>query len=255
VTAPPDAGLLPTYALRLADDLLINAQRLSEFITRGPELEEELAIANVALDNLGVAQQLYEYVSEMEGALRSADQIAFLRSEREFTNCLLVEQPHADFADVMGRQFFLDAWHCELWPALESSVDSTLAALAAKAAKEARYHFRHSAGWVIRLGDGTAESAARMQRAVNTLWKFTGELTTGDHIDREAAGAGIGVDPVNLRESWMRRVGEMLDEAGLTAPDDPYQATGGRDGRHTEHLGHLLAEMQFMQRAYPGMEW
>ncbi len=255
MTAPPDAGLLPTYALRLADDLLINAQRLSEFITHGPELEEELAIANVALDNLGVAQQLYEYVSEVEGSVRSADQIAFLRSEREFTNCLLVEQPHTDFADVMARQFFLDAWHCELWPALEASIDGTLAAVAAKAAKEARYHFRHSAGWVIRLGDGTAESAARMQRAVNTLWKFTGELTMGDHIDEEAAGAGIGVAPANLREAWMRRVGEMLDEAGLTAPDDPYQATGGRDGRHTEHLGHLLAEMQFMQRAYPGMEW
>jgi ring-1,2-phenylacetyl-CoA epoxidase subunit PaaC len=211
VTAPPDAGLLSTCVLRLADDLLINAQRLSEFMTRGPELEEELAIANIALDNLGVAQQLYEYVSKLEGAVRSADEIAFLRSEREFTNCLLVEQPHDDFADVMARQFFLDAWHCELWPALESSAD--------------------------------------------TLWKFTGELTAGDPIDRESAAAGIGVDPAVLRDSWRQRVGEMLDEAGLAVPDDPYQATGGRTGRHTEHLGHLLAEMQFMQRAYPGMEW
>lgn len=255
MTAPPDAGLLPTYALRLADDLLINAQRLSEFITRGPELEEELAIANTALDNLGVAQQLYEYVSELEGAVRSADDIAFLRSEREFTNCLLVEQPHGDFADVMGRQFFLDAWHCELWPALQSSSDERLAAIAAKAAMEARYHFRHSAGWVIRLGDGTEESARRMQRAVNTLWQFTGELITGDEVDRSAAAEGIGVDPSRLSASWRQRVGEMLDEARLTIPDDPYQALGGRAGRHTEHLGHLLAEMQFMQRAYPGMEW
>lgn len=255
MTAPPDTGLLSIYAVRLADDLLINAQRLGEFLTRGPELEEELAIANIALDNLGVAQQLYEYVSKLEGSIRSADEIAFLRSEREFTNCLLVEQPHNDFADVMARQFFLDAWHCELWPALESSADSVLAAVAARAAREARYHFRHSAGWVIRLGDGTEESSARMQRAICTLWKFTGELTAGDELDHEAATAGIGVEPAALRDSWQQRVGEMLDEAGLAVPDDPYQATGGRAGRHTEHLGHLLAEMQFMQRAYPGMEW
>ena len=254
MTAPPATEVRAAYALRLADDLLINAQRLSEFITRGPELEEELAIANTALDNLGVAQQLYEYVSEMEGGARSTDEIAFLRSERQFTNCLLVEQPHSDFADVMGRQFFLDAWHCELWPALESSSDITLGAVAARAAREARYHFRHSAGWVIRLGDGTVESAARMQRAVNTLWKFTGELTTADEIDATIAGE-IGTEPAELRAAWQRRVGEMLDEANLTVPDDPYQATGGRLGKHTEHLGHLLAEMQFMQRAYPGMEW
>jgi ring-1,2-phenylacetyl-CoA epoxidase subunit PaaC len=127
--------------------------------------------------------------------------------------------------------------------------------VAAKAAKEARYHFRHSAGWVIRLGDGTEESAARMQRAVNMLWKFTGELTTGDELDRRASDEGVGVDPAVLGAAWQQRVGEMLDEAGLMVPADPYQATGGRTGRHTEHLGHLLAEMQFMQRAYPGMEW
>lgn len=254
MTAPSTVELLSTYTLRLADDLLINAQRLSEFITRGPELEEELAIANTALDNLGVAQQLYEYASTLEGGARSADNIAFLRSEREFTNCLLVEQPHSDFADVMGRQFFLDAWHCELWPALESSPDATLSAVAARAGREARYHFRHSAGWVIRLGDGTAESAERMQRAVNTLWEFTGELTTADEIDSDVVDAA-GVDPADLLAAWQRRVGEMLDEANLTVPDDPYQASGGRSGKHTEHLGHLLAEMQFMQRAYPGMEW
>jgi ring-1,2-phenylacetyl-CoA epoxidase subunit PaaC len=255
VTAAAAGGVLPTYALRLADDLLINAQRLGEFMTRGPELEEELAIANIALDNLGVAQQLYEYVSDLEDGARSADDIAFLRAEREFTNCLLVEQPHDDFADVMARQFFLDGWHCELWPALQSSLDDTLAAVAARAAKEARYHFRHSAGWVIRLGDGTEESAARMQRAVDTLWKFTGELTAGDEVDRAAAAEGSGVDPAELQMAWQQRVGEMLDEANLNVPVDPYQATGGRHGRHTEHLGHLLAEMQFMQRAYPGMEW
>lgn len=249
------ANLLPTYVLRMADDLLINAQRLSEYVTNGPELEEELAIANTALDNLGVAQQLYEYAAGLDGGTQTADDLAFLRSEREFTNCLLVEQPHRDFADVMARQFFLDAWHCVLWPALEESADATLAAIAAKASKEARYHFRHSSGWIVRLGDGTVESNRRIQRAIDTLWRFTGELAAGDEIDAEAAAAGFGAAAPALQESWRRRIDEMLDEATLTVPEDPYQAAGGRSGRHTEHLGHLLAEMQFMQRAYPGMTW
>ena len=244
---------LSTYVLRMADDLLINAQRLSEYITNGPELEEELAVANTALDNLGVAQQLYEYAAGLNGT--TPDDLAFLRSEREFTNCLLVEQPHRDFADVMARQFFLDAWHCELWPALESSTDPTLAAVAAKASKEARYHFRHSSGWIVRLGDGTDESKRRIQRAIDALWRFTGELGAADDVDTHAAEAGYGVPLAELEASWRRRVDEMLDEATLTVPEDPFQATGGRAGNHTEHLGHLLAEMQFMQRAYPGMAW
>jgi len=249
------ADVLVSYVLRLADDVLINAQRLSEYITNGPELEEELAVANTALDNLGVAHQLYEYAARLDDSHRTADDLAFLRSEREFTNCLLVEQPHRDFADVMARQFFLDAWHCELWPALEASGDATLAAIAAKASKEARYHFRHSSGWLIRLGDGTDESNHRIQRAVDALWRFTGELTATDDIDVQAAARGFGVEAGALRESWQRRVEEMLDEATLRIPADPYQASGGRIGKHTEHLGHLLAEMQFMQRAYPGLLW
>lgn len=253
--AATTSDVLSAYLLRMADDLLVNAQRLSEYMTNGPELEEELAIANTALDNLGVAQQLYEYAASVGGGERTVDDLAFLRSEREFTNCLLVEQPHRDFADVMARQFFLDAWHCELWPALEASADEMLAAIAAKASKEARYHFRHSSGWVVRLGDGTAESHQRIQRAVDGLWRFTSELAKGDAVDDTAAAAGFGVDMAALEDSWRRRVAEMLDEATLTTPEDPYQATGGREGKHTEHLGHLLAEMQFMQRAYPGMEW
>jgi ring-1,2-phenylacetyl-CoA epoxidase subunit PaaC len=241
--------------LRLADDLLINAQRLSEYITHAPELEEELAIANTALDNLGVAQQLYEYAAALANDGRSADDLAFLRSEREYTNALLVEQPHCDFADVMVRQFLLDAFHLELWPALTSSTDVTLASIAAKAAMEARYHFRHSSSWVIRLGDGTAESSMRAQRALDTMWRFAGELVSPDGLAAQIGRAGLGPDPADLAPGWQRRVAAVVAEATLQIPDDPYQATGGRAGHHTEHLGHLLSDMQFMQRAYPGMTW
>jgi len=244
-----------TYVLRLADDLLINSQRLAEFVTNGPELEEELAIANVSLDNLGVAHALYDYAAELGGVEQTADDLAFLRDEREFLNCLLVEQPHRDFADVMVRQFLLDAWHLVLWPALSSSADERLAAVAAKAAKEARYHFRHSASWIIRLGDGTEESRRRAQRAVHGLWRFAGELLLADQVDFDVATAGVGVSPQELSEAWRREVLSVLDEATLVVPEDPFVAEGGRQGRHTEHLGHLLAEMQYMQRAYPGMQW
>ena len=244
-----------TYVLRLADDLLINSQRLAEYVTNGPELEEELAVANVSLDNLGVAHALYDYAAELGDADETADDLAFLRDEREFVNCLLVEQPHRDFADVMVRQFFLDAWHLVLWPALEASTDETVAAVAAKASKEARYHFRHSSNWVIRLGDGTAESQNRAQRAVNSLWRFAGELLVADDVDAEAAASGVGVSPDDLADAWRREVTSVLREATLHIPDDPFVAIGGRRGRHTEHLGHLLAEMQYMQRAYPGMQW
>ncbi|NND01461.1 MAG: phenylacetate-CoA oxygenase subunit PaaC [Acidimicrobiia bacterium] len=243
------------YILRLADDLLVDAQRLAEFVTHGPELEEELAVANVSLDNLGVAQALYSYVAELTDGDQTADDLAFMRDERQFVNCLLVEQPHRDFADVMVRQFFLDAWHLILWPALESSSDELLAAVAAKAAKEARYHFRHSSSWVVRLGDGTAESKLRAQRAVDDLWRFAGELLLADEVDAEAAATGIGISPDSLADAWRSEVISVLGEATLRVPDDPFVAEGGRSGRHTEHLGHLLAEMQYMQRAYPGMQW
>lgn len=255
MTTLAKTDVLRNYALRLADDLLINSQRLGEYITNAPELEEELAIANVALDNLGVAKQLYGYVAELTDGAFTADDLAFLRSEREFVNCLLVEQPHRDFADVIVRQFFLDAWHVELWPALETSADATIAAVAAKAAKEARYHWRHSSSWILRLGDGTDESAARAQRAINALWRFTGELIESDDLDKAAATEGVGVRPGDLAAGWRSRVGAALQAAKLAVPDDPFVASGGRSGRHTEHLGHLLAEMQYMQRAHPGMEW
>lgn len=255
MTVATGRDVLRTYVLRLADDLLINAQRLAEFVTRGPELEEELAIANISLDNLGAAHQLYNYAAELSDGNVTADDLAFLRSEREFLNCLLVEQPHRDFADVIVRQFFLDAWHLHLWPALAVSRDETIAGVAAKAAKESRYHFRHSSTWVIRLGDGTNESKERAQRAIDSLWRFAGELITVDDVDEAAAGAGVGVAPGSLGAAWRSEIEAVIAEATLMLPEDPFVARGGRHGRHTEHLGHLLAEMQYMQRAYPGMEW
>jgi len=254
VTETATDAPLAVYALRLADDNMINAQRLSEYITHAPELEEELAIANIALDILGVAQQLYGFAASLDGRGRSADDLAFLRNEREYTNCLLVEQPHHDFAEVMARQLFFDLFQTGLWPALAQSQDDTLAGVAAKAAKEARYHLRHSAAWVVRLGDGTEESARRMQAAVDALWRFTGELTEDDGLDLDAF-ASFGVAAPSLRRAWLDGVSAVFLEAKLRTPQDPYQATGGRSGRHSEHLGHLLAEMQYMQRAFPAMEW
>lgn len=233
------------FVLHLADDNLILAQRLGEYISRAPDLEEDLAVANIALDHLGVAQHLYTYAAELEGRGRTEDDFAFLRTEREFTNALLVEQPHRDFAELMARQLFVDAYQVELWASLADGTDDRLSGIAAKALKEARYHLRHSSSWVIRLGDGTDESHRRMQAAVDGLWRFTGELFEADGV----------VDHAALRRGWDAKIDAVLDEATLRRPEDPYQATGGRRGVHTEHLGHLLAEMQWLQRTYPGLQW
>lgn len=238
------------YLLRLADDNVVIGQRLSEYISRAPDLEEDLAVANIALDHIGVAQHLYTYAGEVEGAGRTEDDLAFGRTEREFSNALLVEQPHGGFGDLIARQFLFDAYQHELWEVLSASSDERLAGIAAKALKEARYHLRHSSSWVVRLGDGTEESHRRMQAGIDAMWRFTGELFETDEVD-----LAVGVDPATLRRGWDATVDEVLAEATLERPDDPYQASGGRRGMHTEHLGHLLAEMQWMQRTYPGLEW
>jgi ring-1,2-phenylacetyl-CoA epoxidase subunit PaaC len=238
------------YLLRLADDNVVMGQRLSEYISRAPDLEEDLAVANIALDHVGVAQHVYTYAGELEGGGRTEDDLAFGRTEREFTNALLVEQPHPGFGDLIARQFLFDAYQLELWDALSRSDDARLAGIAAKAVKEARYHLRHSSSWVIRLGDGTADSHRRIQDGIDAMWRFTGELFETDEVDLAA-----GVDPATLRQAWDGTVDAVLAEATLHRPEDPYQATGGRHGVHTEHLGHLLAEMQWMQRTYPGLEW
>ncbi|MGH8913752.1 MAG: 1,2-phenylacetyl-CoA epoxidase subunit PaaC [Acidimicrobiia bacterium] len=230
-----------TTLLAHADDNLVLAQRLGEWISNAPELEEDIAIGNIALDHLGVARALYTRAGEIEGKGRTEDDYAMQRAEREFLNVLLVEQPNGDFAQTMVRGLFFDAYQVELWAWLSGSDDEALAGIAARAEKEARYHLRHTSTWVTRLGDGTDESHRRSQAAVENMWRFTGELFEG---------------PGEVsRESWQSTVHAVLDEAGLVIPDDPYQRSGGRRGFHSEHLGPLLAEMQWMQRSYPGMEW
>lgn len=246
---------LTSYVIRHADDNLILAQRLSEYIAGAPELEEDLAIANIALDHLGVATHLFDYAAGLRGDDTGADDLAFLRDEREFTNLLLVEQPNVDFAHIMVRQFFVDAYQQTLWPALSTSSDQTLAGIAAKAAKEAAYHLRHSRGWVIRLGDGTEESHDRCQTAIDSLWRFVDEMFDTDELDEEMTAAGTGVSPTGLRAAWDHQINATLDEATLRRATDDYQRRGGRSGFHTEHLGHLLTEMQWMQRSYPGLAW
>jgi ring-1,2-phenylacetyl-CoA epoxidase subunit PaaC len=255
VTITATAAPLVTYLVRLADDNVVLGQRLSEYIAHAPELEEDLAVANIGLDHIGVAQHLYTYAAEVEGEGRSEDDFAFWRTEREFTNVLLVEQPHQGFGELIARQFLFDAYQLELWEALSRSSDERLAGIAAKALKEARYHLRHTSSWVVRLGDGTDESHRRMQDAIDAMWRFTGELFEAHDLDRQMAAEGVGVDPATLRQAWDATVDEVLAEATLQRPDDPYQATGGRSGMHTEHLGHLLAEMQWMQRTHPELQW
>lgn len=244
-----------TYVVRLGDDNVILGQRLGEYISRAPELEEDLAIANTALDHIGVARYLYTLAGELEGDGRTEDDFAMLRSEREFTNCLLVEQPNTDFAFIMVRQLFFDAYQVPLWEALSNSANHVMAGIAAKALKEATYHLRRSASWVVRLGDGTDESHRRAQRAVDGLWRFTGELFDSDALEDELAASGFITRSADLSSTWEGTVDDVLEEATLVRPEDPFQTGGGRNGMHTEHLGHLLAPMQWMQRSYPGLTW
>lgn len=243
------------YLLRLGDDNLILSQRLSEWISQAPDLEEDIALGNIALDHLGVARNLLTHAGEVEGEGRDEDDLAMKRTEREYLNLIMCEQPNRDFAHTMARALFVDAWQVPLWEALSFSSDPTLAGIAQKALKEARYHLRHSSTWVIRLGDGTEESHRRMQAAVDRLWRHTGEMFLADEVDEAMTDARIGVEPSRLRPAWDAAVDEVLAEAALERPGDEYQRTGGRHGFHGEELGHLLAEMQWMQRTYPEMSW
>lgn len=220
---------------------MVLAQRLGEWISRAPDLELDIALGNIALDHLGVARALYTHAGLVEGEGRSEDDLAMKRTERQFTNILLVEQPNRDFAHTIVRQVFFDLYQRSLWATLADDEDATLAGIAARAAKENAYHREFSGNWLLRLGDGTEESHQRAQTAVDSLWMFTSEMFQG-----ETAG---------YRDEWERSVRELLAEATLTAPDDPYQKAGGRSGFHTENLGFLLAEMQWMQRSYPEMTW
>lgn len=244
-----------TYLLRLADDHLILSQRLGEWCGAAPTLEEDLALANIALDLIGQARALYAYAGEVEGKGRDEDQLAFLRYEMDYFNALITEQPNGDFAHTIVRQFFVSAFMVPFWREMEKSSDETLAAIAAKASKEVAYHLRHTAEWVIRLGDGTEESRERMVEALEDLAMYTGELFENDALTKAATESGFGVEPSTLHDEWTHTVETVLSEATLEMPQVPHMQSGGRSGRHSEHLGHILSELQYMQRAYPGMSW
>ena len=246
--------MLTHYVLRLGDNGLVLSQRLGAWCGHAPELEIDLALANIGLDLLGQARNFLTYAAEREG-VGDEDTLAFQRDERQFSNLLLVEQPNGSFADTIARQYFIDAWHVALFNRLTQSRDPQLAAIAAKSIKEARYHLRFSRGWLERLGNGTAVSAQKMQQAVNDLWRFTAELFEADEIDQTLVAEGIAVDPRSLREAWEAEVFTGLNAATLSVPSESAYRSGGRNGLHTEHLGPMLAEMQYLQRVYPGQQW
>jgi len=246
--------MLTHYVLRLGDNGLVLSQRLGAWCGHAPELEIDLALANIGLDLLGQARNFLTYAAELEG-VSDEDTLAFQRDERQFSNLLLVEQPNGNFADTIARQYFIDAWHVALFTRLTQSRDPQLAAIAAKSIKEARYHLRFSRGWLERLGNGTAVSAQKMQQAVNDLWRFTAELFEADEIDQALVAEGIAVDPRSLREAWEAEVFTGLNAATLSVPSESAYRSGGRNGLHTEHLGPMLAEMQYLQRVYPGQQW
>lgn len=243
------------YTLRLADDALVLGHRLSEWCGHAPVLEEDLALANMALDLIGQARSLYAYAGELEGRGRDEDALAYRRDAGEYRNILLVEQPNGDFAVTILRQLLYAAFAHPYFETLTSSTDATLAAIAAKSAKELAYHVRHSGEWTIRLGDGTEESHRRAQEALDELWPYTGEMFEIDELERLLIEAGMAVDRTGVRRRWERTLGPMLAEANLELPPNEWMQTGGREGRHSEHLGHILAELQFLQRAYPDARW
>lgn len=243
------------YVLRLADSNLVLAQRLGEWVGHAPALEEDLGLANVALDLLGQARLLLAHAGELEGRGRGEDELAYLRGESEYLNLTLVEQPNGDFGQTIARQFLFDAWQLGMYQAMQQSADVRLAAIAAKALKETRYHLRYSGGWLVRLGDGTEESRRRTQQALERLWPFVNEMFATDEVDREAARAGLGPEPAALEAAWSEHVDEVLGQATLARPARTHFAWYGKQGRHGEHLGYLLAEMQSLHRAHPGATW
>ena len=252
---PVDRAALFGYVLRLGDLSLVLAQRLGEWVGHAPALEEDLGLANVALDLIGQARFLLTYAGELEGKGRSEDDLAFLREHREYRNAILVEQPNGDFAHTIVRQVLIDAFQLELYERLVRSTDARLACLAAKSVKEIRYHLRYSGGWLVRLGDGTPESHGRAQAALQSLWPYTVELFAEDQLDRLMSAQGVAPDLADMQAAWMKRIDDLLSEATLRRPADRPHAWHGKRGDHSEHLGYILAEMQHMQRTYPGARW
>jgi ring-1,2-phenylacetyl-CoA epoxidase subunit PaaC len=246
---------LVLYTLRRADDALILGHRLSEWCGHAPALEEDMALANMALDLLGQARELYSYAAKVEGKDNDEDKFAYLRDVRQYRNLLLVEQPNGDFALTLVRQLFYATFSDLYWRAMMNSKDATLAAIAAKSEKESAYHVRHCSEWIVRLGDGTEESHARAQDAIDHLWAYTGEMFGVDDAERGLIDAGIAIDPASLKSQWHRIVSGVVAEATLALPDNNWMQQGGRIGHHSEHLGHLLSELQSLQRSFPGATW
>lgn len=243
------------FLLQLADTSLILGQRLGELLGHAPAIEEDLGLANISLDLVGQARLLFTYAGELEGRGRSEDQLAFLREERDFRNLVLAEQPNADFGQTIVRQLLIDAYQLELYERLQRSTDTRLAAIAAKTLKETQYHFRFSASWLTRLGDGTDESHRRAQQALDSLWPFTREMFDEQEGDRALARSLVAPPLVEVEQSWLLRVDSVLREATLQRPPATPYRWFGRRGAHSEHLGYILAEMQYLQRTYPGAEW
>jgi len=243
------------YTLRRADDALILGHRLSEWCGHAPAMEEDMALANMGLDLLGQARELYSYAAKVEARDNDEDKLAYLRDVRQYRNLLLLEQPNGDFARTMVRQFFYAAFADLYWRAMMKSKDATLAAIAAKSEKESAYHVRHCSEWIVRLGDGTEESHRRAQTGIDDLWAYTGEMFAVDDSERGLIDAGIAVDPAALHSRWVKTVTDVVNDATLALPKNDWMQQGGRSGRHSEHLGHLLSELQSMQRTFPGATW
>ena len=244
-----------TFILRRADDALILGHRLSEWTGRAPMLEEELALANIALDLIGQARSLYAYAGACEAAGHDEDHYAYLRDAPEYRNLLLVEQPNGDFAQTIVRQFLYSAFGDLYWRAMMQSADATLAAIAAKSEKESAYHLRHASEWLIRLGDGTEVSHRRAAEALDVLWPYTGEMFEADAAEQTLIAEGIAIDPAKLRPAWDATLDRVFAQATLVRPGRDWMQRGGRAGRHSEHFGHLLAEMQHVPRSHPGATW
>jgi len=251
------AANLVNYLLHLGDNALILSQRNSEWCGHGPVLEQDIAITNISLDLIGQSRSFYQYAASLEGGDATEDSLAYLRGERTYMNCLMNELPNGDWGQTILRQFFFSVYQQLLYNALLQSKDETVAAIAEKSLKEVTYHVRWSSEWVIRLGDGTDESHARMEKALNMLWSYTGEFFMPAGYETAAVAEGIGADVAALQQRWMEQVAAVLQEATLTVPvaGKTWMQSGGKEGKHSEHLGFLLAEMQYLQRAYPGATW
>jgi ring-1,2-phenylacetyl-CoA epoxidase subunit PaaC len=248
---------LVSYILQLADNSLIYGHRLSEWTGHGPQLEVDMALSNIALDSMGAARSFYQYAASIEGGDKTEDSYPYLRDVLQFKNVLLVEQPNGNFADTIARSFYFDCFQFHFYTALQKSSNKRIAAIAAKSIKEVAYHWRYSSGWVIKLGDGTEESKEKIQTALNHFWDYTGELFKSTSLEIEMQEKGIAPTIEDLKKDWQQSIDQVLDEASLTITDENgnWHHDGGKLGRHSEHLGFILAELQFVQRAYPNSQW